>query len=197
MAWWFVVPIAISAYQSWQAGRSASKAGSLEQEAWNSAGRVYDWNARIAGMQADDAINRGAYEEARFREQIDQFIGTQRATQAASGTDVNYGSNVDVQADTAYLGELDALAIRMNAAREAWGYRVEAIDQTARGMIARKSGMQAAEAGRQQARQAYLGAASTLIGAGTSLLSQRYGFGGRGGRVPPRSTFSSTTYGAY
>lgn len=178
---WWLIPVAISAFQSIQAGRSASKAGKLDQEAANSAARVYDWNARVADLQAEDAIDRGRYEEDRFRSQIDQFIGTQRATQAASGTDVNFGSNVDVQADTAYLGELDALAIRTNAYREAWGYRVEGIDNRARAMIARKSGVQAAEAGKVAARAAYWQGAGTIIGAGTSLLAARYGFPRTGG----------------
>ena len=44
----------------------------------------------------------------------------------ASGFKVDEGSFGDVLEQTAATGELDALTIRSNALREAWGHRVEA-----------------------------------------------------------------------
>jgi len=172
-----VVSTVIQAVQTKKAGNAAAKAGLQEQEARNAAGRLFDWNAGVAELQARDAEARGVIDEARFRQQISKFIGTQRTVQAASGTDVNYGSNVDVQADTAYLGELDALTIRTNAAREAWGYRVEGVDMKARAEISRKSGVQAAEAGRAQRSAANWSIAGNILGTGSSLLAAKYGFG--------------------
>jgi hypothetical protein len=90
------------------------------------------------------------------------LIGTQRAGFAGQNVDVGQGSPTDVQGDAAYLGELDALKIRNNAAREAWGYRVQA---------------QNARMGGQNAQTAsQYGAAATLIGGGISLLASRYGW---------------------
>lgn len=107
-------------------------------------------NARIADIQADDALVRGREAEGIHRKRTKALIGSQRARFGAQGVDINDGSALDVQADAAYLGELDALTIRNNAAREAWGYKVQAEDYRARGRISRMEG-------------AY-GAAGTLLG---------------------------------
>lgn len=98
-------------------------------------------NARIADIQADDALERGRKAEGRNRIDVRRTIGAQRAGLAASGVDISAdGSAIDLIADTARLGELDALTIRNNAAREAWGYKVQATDLRARGKIARMEG---------------------------------------------------------
>ena len=65
--------------------------------------------------------------------------------------------------------------------REAWGFRVEAVDQKARAIVARKSGIQAAEAGKQARSQVAWSAFGQVLGAGTSLLAARYGFPKPGG----------------
>jgi hypothetical protein len=174
------------AVQTRRAGSAAQTAAQREKEAADLNAKVYDWNAAMAEIMADDAINRGRFTETRFRQDVEKFIGTQRATQAASGIDVNFGSAVDVQADTAYLGELDALMIRNNAAREALGLRVEAVDLRARAHIMRKTGIAALESGRAQRSAANWAAGGMLLGAGTSLLANRYGFGNRGGGTGPR-----------
>ena len=44
---------------------------------------------------------------------------------AANGVDLSSGSPLDILGDTAMYGELDALTIRSNAEREAYGYRVQ------------------------------------------------------------------------
>jgi hypothetical protein len=203
-----VASIASQAYQQHKAAKAqaqaATLAGQQAQQASESGARMFDWNASIARLQAADAVERGKEEEARFRQQIGMMIGAQRAGFAAQNVDVGYGSAVDVQADTAYLGELDALQIRTNAAREAWGFEVQATDYAMRAEIARKEGMNAAEMGRVEAAAAtsagHWAVAGTLLGGGASLMSQRYGFGssssagGSAGRVTTPSTrFSAGT----
>lgn len=83
-------------------------------------------NALYLNNAANDAIDRGMKSADQQRVQTGQFIGTQRAAQAANGGEVNTGSNALLQEDTAALGELDALTISNNAAREAYGYQVQA-----------------------------------------------------------------------
>jgi len=121
------------------------------------------FNAEAAEMQADDAIVRGKEAEARHRQVVKQLIGAQRAAFGASGVDVNQGNALDVQADTASMGELDALTIQLNAAREAWGYRNQAIDYRARGELAEMEGQTKA--------------IGTLLSAGGSVLYKKFGFG--------------------
>lgn len=153
---------ATSAVGQKKAGTAAKKAGAMT-------GDLMDYNAQIADLQAADALERGALSEEHYREMVRGVIGQQRAGFAAQGVDVASGSALDVQADAAQLGELDALQIRQNAMREAWGYKVQAYDLRARGEIARKTGQ-------AQASAANWGAAGTLIGAGGNLMLMRYGY---------------------
>lgn len=83
-------------------------------------------NALYLNQAAHDARQRGAREADQARLDTQQAIGSQRVAQAASGGEVNTGSNALAQQDTAQFGELDALTIANNAAREAYGYEVEA-----------------------------------------------------------------------
>jgi len=158
-------------------GNAAKQAGLLSQEAAESQGALADFNAQVADLQAKDAIDRGFEDESRFRSVVRGAIGAQRAGFAAANIDVGFGSAVDVQADAAMLGELDALTIRTNAAREAWGYKVTATDFRKRGEIARKEGAAMAAAGAEQQTASRWGAAATLLGTAGSLLASKYGWG--------------------
>lgn len=109
----------IGLYTTIQGERIAAQAGA----------DIADVNATIAERQAEHALERGREAETESRIRTRQLIGTQRARLAAQGVDVNQGSALDIQADTAAIGELDALTIRNNAALEAWGYRVGATSQ--------------------------------------------------------------------
>lgn len=88
--------------------------------------QIDEQNAQINMLQAQDALNRGAVTEYGIRRDVKKFIGSQRVAQAASGVDVNSGSTVEAQADSAGLGEVDAMTARQNAQREAWAYRNQA-----------------------------------------------------------------------
>lgn len=160
-----------------KAGNAARRAGEAGQRAADSSAELSDYNASVADLQAADALERGHEDESRFRSQVRGIIGAQRAGIAASGTDVNYGSALDVQADAAFLGELDALQIRTNASREAWGYKVQSHDFRRRAQIQRQEGVQLAEGGRAAQTSSRFAAAGSIIGTGASLLEARYGFG--------------------
>src|SRR5436309_562035 len=88
--------------------------------------QVHDFNAAALEGQSKDAVQRGKEQEDLFRKQIKGVIGSQRASYASQDLDISSGSPLEVQQDTARSGELDALAMRTNAAREAWGYTVAA-----------------------------------------------------------------------
>ena len=135
---------------------SSMKAGSEQQ-------KMFVRNAAFAEFQADDALARGAINEQRQRQTTKQVIGSQRVSFAAQNVDVNQGSALDVQADAAYLGELDALTIRNNAAKEAFGYRTGAGDYLQQGQYAWQTGQ--------------MQGINTILGAGGSLLLAKYGGG--------------------
>lgn len=102
--------------------------------------KVANVNAGISERAAADAILRGSLEADEQRKQTQQVIGSQRVAFAANGIDVNTGTAGQIQNDSAALGELDALTIANNAAREAYGYQVQAMDQRQQGKLARYSG---------------------------------------------------------
>lgn len=97
---------------------------------------VSSLNAQLAEGQAADATARGAEAESRQRLATKGLIGSQRAALAASGVDANSGSAALLQEDSARQGALDALTIRNNAARQAWGYSVDAANARAQGQQA-------------------------------------------------------------
>lgn len=106
----------------------------------NYEGAILDQNAGVADQQAADAIARGAETEARSRAATRSLTGSQRASIAAQGIDASSGSAADVIVNDQTLGELDAMTIRHNAQREAWGFKVEATNDRAQANLARMGG---------------------------------------------------------
>lgn len=84
-------------------------------------------NQSLAEIQAEDAIRRGDKAAAEHGKAVRSLMGKQKAALAAQGIDVSSGSSADILNDTNYLGTLDALTIKNNAAREAFGYKSQAI----------------------------------------------------------------------
>ena len=125
--------------------------------------KLAQFNAQVSEQQATDALMRGKDDEERFRQGVKTLIGSQRASFAGNNVDIASGSAADVQADAAFLGELDAQTIRTNAMREAWGYRQQAEEY-------RRGGQAALSAARW-------GAAETALSGTGSILLQRYGWG--------------------
>lgn len=169
-----IASIAMQAKAQHDAGQAQQAAGSAQQAAADSQADLADYNAHIADLQAKDAVEKGAQDESNFRSQVRGAIGNQRGGLAANNVDVGYGSAVDVQADAAHLGELDALTIRSNAARTAWGFQVQATDLRRSADIARKTGIWQAAAGNVAATTANYAAAGSVI-AGGSMLLAKYG----------------------
>ena len=168
--------IGLQAYGQKKQGQAAEAVGAAQQKAANEQADLADYNASVADLQASDALERGTIAEDRYRSQVKGVVATQRSGEAAGNIDVGFGSSVDVQKDAAFLGELDALTIRTNAAREAWGYQVQAADLRHSAQIARDTGVYAAAAGAQANANANLAVAGTIATGAGSLLMSKYGF---------------------
>ena len=106
------------AQQSQQAAAQAGMANYQAQMARN--------NQMIAEGYAQRALQQGQVDEQNQRLKSAGLLGSQRAALASQGGDVDSGSPLDIQADTARAGEYDAQTIRNNAALKAYGYRVQA-----------------------------------------------------------------------
>lgn len=116
-----LVPIAIGAGQGLLQGQAAKSQADAQASALRQ-------NAVYLGNAAADARVRGLQESDLKRVETQQVIGSQRAAGAASGGVVGQDSYGILEQDAAQLGELDALTISNNAAREAYGYEVERAD---------------------------------------------------------------------
>ena len=84
------------------------------------------FQADVAQQNAEITRVQGAEQEREHRKDVARMTAEQRVAGAASGTVVDDGSNLDVIGDTAYEGELDALALRRNTERKAWNFEADA-----------------------------------------------------------------------
>lgn len=97
-----------------------------QQDSYNYQAQVAQNNATMAEYQARDVLERGQREEQNRRLKTAAMFGDQRAQLAANGIDLGEGSATDLLVTTKFMGENDALTVRNNAARDAWGYRNKA-----------------------------------------------------------------------
>lgn len=111
-----IASTAVSAYGAYS--QAKAQKGALQYQE-----RVAQNNAQLAEYAAQDAERRGAEDAARARRQTAALRGTQRATMAARGLDLNAGTPLSLLEDTDYLGEVDQATISRNTANEAWRLR--------------------------------------------------------------------------
>lgn len=124
-------------------------------------------SARQAEAARLDALRRGQVAEARKRMEVGEVRGAQTVAFAASGIDGTTGTAAQVGLATERIGELDALTIRANAVREAFGHK-----ETARGL-----GMRA----RQTRANTSTNIFNTLAAGGAAALNQGAGFARKAG----------------
>lgn len=122
------------------------------------------YNAQIAQQNAaqdlkyaSQTAELGNIEAANSEEQTREKMGAVKANQGASGVTVGKGSFADVQGSVAQTGMLDAMTIRSNAARAAYGYQVGAVNEEAQAKLLKKEAKNDMIAG-------VIGATSTILG---------------------------------
>lgn len=114
--------------------------GSINAAMAESDASLLELNASISDTQGQMAIGMGQREEQKLRLGSAQLKSRQRTALAANGVDMGVGSAARVLATTDYMTEVDAGEIRANAARAAFGYKVQAVNQKAGAMAARVQG---------------------------------------------------------
>lgn len=91
--------------------------------------KIQEANAQISQNNAQYAGEVGEVNASKAEMKTRQDMGSVIASQSASGVDVNSGSSPQVQESIAQTGQLDALTVRSNAARQAYGYQTQAAGQ--------------------------------------------------------------------
>jgi hypothetical protein len=164
------------------AGAATSAFGAYEQGQAQAANASYQAqvaanNAMIARENAALTEQSGVARETAQGMKTAQSVGGIKARQAASGIDVNTGSAANVRTAAAKLGALDALTIRSNTAREAYGYEVAATNDTAESQLLTSEASQARTAGDIGALGTFLTGASSV---GLNYAKWQLGNGGSG-----------------
>lgn len=93
-------------------------------------------NGNIASLQSKETLEQGDVEASREELKTEQETGSILAGQGASGIDVSSGSSVLERNAVRSTGEQDALTIKNNAQRQAFGYNMQALQDTYKGQFA-------------------------------------------------------------
>lgn len=104
-----------------------NEAAAIEREAKFQQQQI-SFNKKIAKINAEDAITRGEGAVDVYKKQAAQVQGAQKAALAAQGIEIDSGSAAQIQYETEKQMITDVKTIKNNAWREAWGYKVEAIN---------------------------------------------------------------------
>lgn len=152
-----VASAGIGAFGAIRQGQAASESASYQSTIAANNAKIATQNASFQGAEGDA---NAAAKELQTRGKV----GAITAAQGANGLDVNSGSAVDVRQSAAELGQLDAMTIRSNAARAAYGYQTQATSDQAQSALDKSTAKNDATAG-------YISGAGTLLsGAGSAAL---------------------------
>lgn len=114
----------MGAYGTYQQGQAQAEAAEYNAE-------VQEQNAKLKDAQAKDAIARGDAEARQHRLRVSGRVASQRSALAGAGIELDSGSALAVQEDTAAAGAAEVADIEANARREAFGYRTGAFNSRA------------------------------------------------------------------
>ena len=161
-----LAPIALISGLAGAGISAAGSYGSMEATSRNAAyqAQVAANNAKVAVENAGMATQAGEVAATNRGLKTRAQVGQTLARQGASGVDVNSGSAPKVRAAQSEVGMLDALTIRSNAAKQAYGYETQATNFTAEGGLESMEAAEASEAAPVAAFGQFLGGASSVGG---------------------------------
>lgn len=117
-------------------------------------------NARLASADADATNAQATRDMEQQSWRTRALLGQQRASIAANNLDPTFGTAAEIMGETAMFGEVDQQTLRMNAARQSWGFNAQATNYRNQGSLARWSGNTQA--------------AGTILGGLASAANQAY-----------------------
>lgn len=145
-------------------------AGASEQAQAQS--QAANYNAQVAQRNAQVSLQNASLSAQAGNQQVENselknraVLGSIKANEGASGVDINSGSFKNVQASEDAVGQQDALTIRSNAVKEAYGYQTQAQGYEAQGSL------DTSEAANDKTAGNY-SVASTLLGGAGSTASK-------------------------
>ena len=158
---------AVSAFGSVEAGNAAKASSDYQAQ-------VARNNATIANQNVAWTAESGESKVAAQGMKTAANVGATKAAQGASNIDVNSGSASNVRVAEGKLGALDALTIRSNNSREAYGYEVASVSDTAESGLLTQQGKQQQIAGDIGGVSSFLSGASSV---GSKYATMQLGTG--------------------
>lgn len=158
-----VVGGGVQAFSQIKAGEAANAAGIRDR---NNANR----NADAMEGQANDALDRGGYEVDQLRAESSRRIGEGRAGLAAGNVDLSSGSAAYWELDASSTQQSDVERAKYAARQEAYGFRVQARNERARGINSRFSG-------KHGLHQGYTGSTATVLSSAGQAGASAYMIG--------------------
>jgi len=158
--------LASTAITTGVAAMGAQAQAANRKAAANYQAAVAEQNQRLAQDAAKEERRAGYEAMLKERQKTALAIGRQRAAQGASGTAVDFGSNLEANAALAEQGEADALAQYQKGLDAAWNHEIQAWNQGRN-----------AEA-KRAAASAYSGAAGRTLVGGLTRIGTQFGLAG-------------------
>ena len=125
----------------------AIQSGAAQSRMYQYQAGVAETNQKIALQNRDYALNVGETEAVRYGMGAAQRGAQLKTGMSASGMDIGSGSKADVQSSLKTVSGMDLGQIRNNAARKAYGYEVEAAQNTAQAGLYTRAASDAESAG--------------------------------------------------
>lgn len=150
--------------------KGAYDSANAQRDAYAIKAAIARQNAQIAEQQAQVALQNGQVAEQTSRLRTAQTFGAQRAALAANGVDLGEGNANEILSSTAFMGERYALTIEDNAARQAWGYRIQGVNATNEDMLYSRA---------ESAINPELSATTSLLGTAGHVASGWYNLFGK------------------
>lgn len=142
----------------------AVTAGIGQAQQYRYQAQIADQNARLANEQARDSIGNTNLEAQRRYRELAQMKGAQTAAMAANGVDLNFGSPVDIQKDTAMIGAEDIGQIYKGGNERTRGFDINAFNYQSEASANRARASGALMKGAFDGLSTALGGASQVAG---------------------------------
>ena len=123
---------------------SAAYNANMQRQQGKASQQIAENNATLARADAEATNAAATREQEQQSWRTRAMMGQQRAAIAANNLDPTLGTPADILGETALLGEVDQQTLRMNAARQAWGYEQQAQQYQTQGKLDRWGGNAAA-----------------------------------------------------
>lgn len=146
-------------------GIGAERAGQAQQMTDQFMAQQALYNSQVAKRNAAYASEAGELQAGKYGLGAAARMGQIKASQASSGLDVNSGSALQVQKSQQLVTGIDLDQIRSNAAKTAYNYNVEAVQDKNQAQLYTMAGSNAAAAGQ-------LGMETSLISGAGSVASK-------------------------